>query len=125
MSETETTITADKKIVDAIVHGMQEKKATEVVVLDLTNIQNAIASYFVICSGNSDTQIEAIMDSVEEEVKKACKDTPWKREGLGNKEWVLLDYVTVVAHIFLKNKRPYYGLEELWGDATVNLIQDH
>ncbi len=124
MNNIETKITEDKKVVNAIVHGMQEKKAVDIVVLDLTHLSNSIASYFVICSGNSDTQVEAIMDSIEHEVKKTCSETPWKREGLNNKEWILLDYVSVVTHIFLKDKRRFYGLEELWGDAVMDLIED-
>ena len=78
--------------------------------------------FFVICSGSSDTQLEAIAESVEEEVGKGAKEDPWRKEGMTNKEWVLLDYVSVVAHIFIKNKRDFYSLEELWGDAKITSI---
>ena len=104
---------------ELVVKGMVEKKAEEVVVLNLTEVKNAVADYFVICSGNSDTQIDAISDSIEEEVHKAVKHNPWKREGRTQKEWVLLDYVDVVVHVFKKDKRTFYGLEELWGDAKI------
>jgi ribosome-associated protein len=102
-----------------VVEGMNEKKATDVVVLDLREIKHSVADYFIICSGNSDTQIAAISDSVEEVVYKNSKVNPWRKEGKENKEWVLLDYVDVIAHIFNKEKRDFFGLEELWGDAKI------
>lgn len=105
-----------------VVQGMLEKKASDVVVLDLRNIRHAVADYFIICSGSSDTQIDAIVDSIEDEVFKLSKEWPWKIEGKQNKEWVLIDYVNVVAHVFSKDKRAFYGLEELWGDAKVSTI---
>ena len=104
---------------DFVVQGMQEKKALDIVVLDLRKVKNSVADFFIICSGNSDTQIDAIADSIEDEVFKFSKQWPWKREGKQNKEWVLIDYVNVVAHVFNKEKRAFYGLEELWGDAEI------
>ena len=108
---------------DLVVQGMAEKKAHDIVVLDLRNVKNAVADYFIICSGNSDTQIDAICDSVEEFVFKASKQSPWKKEGKQNKEWILLDYIDVVAHIFKKDKRDFYSLEELWGDAVITPVE--
>lgn len=87
--------------------------------MDLTSIKNSIADYFVICSGNSDTQVEALKDSVDELIYKKAGENPWRVEGLENKEWILMDYVNVVVHVFQKKKREFYGLEELWGDAIV------
>lgn len=112
------------KLGDLVVQGMLEKKASDVVVMDLREIKNAIADYFIICSGNSDTQIDAIADSVEEFVHKHGKQNPWKREGKLNKEWVIIDYVDVVAHVFNKDKRIFYGLEDLWGDAKTTKIEE-
>lgn len=108
-----------------MVDGMLEKKASNVVILDLRAIKHAVADFFVICSGNSDTQIDAISDSVEEEIHKRSRQNPWKKEGRENKEWILLDYVDVVAHIFNKEKRAFYGLEELWGDAQIQKIEEN
>ncbi len=108
---------------ELVVKGMAEKKASEIVVMDLRDVQNAVADYFILCSGNSDTQIDAISDSVEEEVHKITQQNPWKREGRQNKEWVLIDYVDVVAHIFRKDKREFYALEELWGDAKISEVE--
>ncbi len=111
-----------EKLSQVIVYGMQEKKAEDVIVLDLRKIKNAIADFFVICSGNSDTQIDAISDSVEKEVHEKTKERIWHREGKENREWILLDYVNVVVHIFKKDRRAFYGLEELWGDAVVTSV---
>ncbi|MEP0986726.1 ribosome silencing factor [Ekhidna sp.] len=108
-----------------VVEGMKEKKAMDVVVMDLREVKYAIADYFVICSGNSDTQIDAISDSIEEQIHKNSKQNPWKREGQQNKEWILLDYVDVVAHVFNKEKRTFYGLEELWGDAKITRVEEN
>ena len=101
---------------------MQEKKAQEIVVMDLRGVTNAFTDFFVICSGNSDTQLDAISKSIEEQVHKAGESPAWKIEGRANGQWVLMDYVNVVVHIFLSDKREYYGLEELWGDAKTTRI---
>lgn len=107
------------KLSELVVQGMSEKKGHDIVVLNLRNVKNAVADYFIICSGNSDTQIDAISDSVEEFVYKSIRQSPWKKEGKQNKEWILLDYIDVVAHIFKKDRRDFYSLEELWGDAEI------
>ena len=120
----ETEALSSTKLSELVAQGMLERKASDVVVLDLRDIKHAVADYFVICSGNSDTQIDAISDSVEEEVHKLTRQNPWKREGKQNKEWILIDYVDVVAHIFNKEKRTYYGLEELWADAKVTSVTE-
>ncbi|WKN32046.1 ribosome silencing factor [Porifericola rhodea] len=106
-----------------VMHGMQEKKGEDIVLMDLRKVKNAIADYFVICSGNSDTHIDAISEAVEKEVHKNNKENPWHREGKENKEWVLLDYVNVVAHVFRKDRRDFYALEELWGDAIITEVE--
>jgi ribosome-associated protein len=105
-----------------IVEGMLEKKASDIVVLDMKDIKNSIADFFVICSGNSDTHIDAISDSIEEIVYKNTSQDPWHKEGTENKEWILLDYVDVVAHVFKKERREFYALEDLWGDASIKPI---
>jgi ribosome-associated protein len=105
-----------------IVKGMEERKASNITVMDLRKVRNAFTDFFVICSGNSDTQIEAISESIEAEVLKIEKERPFRVEGKNNREWILMDYVNVVAHVFLKEKRSFYGLEELWGDAKITEI---
>ncbi len=100
-----------------IVEGMQENKAKDIVVLDLRNIHSAVTDFFVICSGESSTQVDGINNTVVRHTRKELKEKPWHQEGKGNSEWVLLDYVNVVAHIFYKDARSFYDLEDLWADA--------
>ncbi len=107
-----------------IVKGMQEKKATNIVVMDLRKVKNAVADFFVIGTGNSDKQLDAIADSISEEVYKGIKEIAWHTEGKNNKEWMLLDYSSVVAHVFRKDLRAFYALERLWGDADITEIKD-
>lgn len=107
-----------------IVKGMQEKKASDIVVLDLRKAKNAVADFFVICSGNSARQLDAIADAIDEMVSKTLKENPWHIEGKNNKEWMLLDYTTVVAHIFQNERRYFYTLEKLWGDAKITQIEN-
>ena len=106
-----------------IVKGMQEKKASDIVVMDLRKIKNAVADFFIICSGNSDKQLDAISDSIDAEVYKKLQENPWHTEGKNNKEWMLLDYIDVVAHVFRKDRREFYALERLWGDADITEIE--
>jgi ribosome-associated protein len=113
-----------EKLCKAVVKGMQEKKAVDIVVIDMRKLRSAVADFFVVCSGNSDKQLEAISDSIDDEVKKAMKENPWRTEGKNNKEWMLLDYITVVAHVFKKDRREFYALEKLWGDAEITEIKD-
>ena len=107
---------------EIVVAGMQEKKAVDIALLDLRKISKAVADFFVICSGNSDTHIASIADSVEEFMYKQANESPWQKEGRENKEWILIDYVSIVVHIFQKEKRNYYELEDLWGDAEITHI---
>lgn len=99
------------------VQGMQEKKGNDIVRLDLRELNGSVSDYFVICNANSSTQVKAIADSVEEEIYKNTQAHPWKKEGQDNAEWIILDYFDVVIHIFKTDKRDFYGIEELWGDA--------
>lgn len=109
---------------DSIVDGMKDNKAKNIVVLDLRKIENAVTDFFVICSGDSSTQVEGISGSVNRFVRKELQERPWHEEGKGNSQWILLDYVNVVAHIFFHEQRDYYELEELWADAERKDIPD-
>ena len=102
-----------------IAEGMLKRKAREVVTLDLSKLNNAVCNYFVICHGTSRTQLEAIADAVQEEVLKHEGGKPWHKEGFENAEWILLDYVDVVVHIFRQESRDFYQLEKLWADAKI------
>ncbi|BDC98075.1 ribosome silencing factor [Persicobacter psychrovividus] len=107
-----------------VVMGMLDKKASNVVVMDLRKVGNAVADFFVVATGNSDTQVESIARGVDEEVFKQCKTNPWHREGMDNREWVLIDYVDVVVHVFKQDKREFYNLENMWGDAKITRIEE-
>ncbi len=108
-----------KKIVQQAVAAMQEKKAKNIVSLDLTHLDDAVTDYFVICHASSKIQVNAIYDFVVEQVIKNCGERPYHREGYENAEWVLIDYVDVVVHIFLEDTRKFYHLEGLWADAVL------
>jgi len=108
-----------EKLVEEIINGLLEKKGKRIVTLDLRKIENAVTDFYVICSGDSNTHVNALAGSVEEEVRKALNDKPWHVEGTTNAEWVLLDYVNVVVHIFQRSAREHYNIEGLWADAIV------
>ena len=107
---------------DLIIDGMQEKKAKEIVSIDLRSLKNSVADFFVVCHADSKTHTDAIARSVEEYVSKKIGEDPFHKEGMGTSEWVLLDYLNVVVHIFKKEKRDYYGIERLWADAEIKQI---
>jgi ribosome-associated protein len=111
-----------EKLVDAVIEGILEKKGHSAVVMDLSPTGSTVADYFVVCHGDSPTQVDAIARSVEEEVFKQTGENPAYREGYTNSEWILLDYISVVVHIFLKEQREFYGIERFWADATVRQV---
>lgn len=115
---------SSKDLSELVAKGMAEKKGLDIAILDLRKVKNSITDFFVICSGNSDTQVDALANSVEEEVYKHSQIDPWQKEGKANGEWILIDYVDVVAHVFIKDRRHHYDLEELWGDAEVTYLED-
>jgi ribosome-associated protein len=115
---------SSEQLCDLVINGMQEKKGFDIVRMDLRKIHNSITDFFVICSGSSDTQIDAIASSVDDEVFKSSNQDPWHKEGIQNKEWILLDYVDVVVHVFRKDRREFYDIESLWGDAEIAYYGD-
>ncbi|MBP6978080.1 MAG: ribosome silencing factor [Bacteroidales bacterium] len=106
-----------EELSERIVEGIQQRKGKNIVRLDFFGLHNAFCRFFIICHGNSRTQVEAIADSVDEQVKKSLGMDPWHSEGYENAEWILLDYVDVVVHVFQEKTRKFYRLEELWADA--------
>lgn len=115
---------SSEDLVKSIVDGMLERKAKEIVTIDLRNIQTAVTDYYVICHGTSNTQVESIAESVGIEVDKNLNDRPVHVEGTDVAEWILLDYVNVVVHIFQEKSRRFYNLEDLWADAELNTIDE-
>jgi ribosome-associated protein len=110
-------------ISELAIYGIQEKKGNDIVRLDLRNIFSSVTDYFVVCHADSSTQVKAIANSVEDEIFKATQQEPWRKEGLEYGEWILLDYVDVVVHIFRTDKREFYGVEDLWGDAEIKFYK--
>ena len=106
------------QLITEIVRGIEEIKGQDIEILDLREIENTVCDYFVICNGTSNTQVNAIVNSVQKLVSKALQEKPWHVEGSNNAEWVLLDYVHVVVHVFQKQIRDFYNIEGLWGNAT-------
>ncbi len=106
-----------------IIKGIEEVKGDNIKILDLRAIDNTVCDYFVICDGNSNTQVNAIVGSIQKIVSKELKDKPWHVEGAENGEWVLMDYVNIVVHVFQKHIREYYRIENLWGDAKITTIE--
>jgi ribosome-associated protein len=113
-----------EEIRDKAIEGIQRKKGHDIVVLDLDQIEIAVCRYFVICHGESNTQVTALAESVEEVVKKDLQEHVWHREGYRNAQWILLDYGDVVIHIFEKPYREFYDLEGLWADAEREDVSD-
>lgn len=105
------------------VYGIQEKKGNDIVRLDLRELNSSVSDYFIICNADSATQVKAIADSVEEEIYKKTQTNPWRKEGLEHADWIILDYFDVVVHIFKTEKREFYGIEDLWGDAQSTSYQ--
>ena len=109
-------------LISVIIQGIEEVKGENIQLLDLRDIENTVCDYFIICSGNSNTQVKAISGSIQKTVSKQVKDKPWHIEGENNAEWILMDYVNVVVHVFQKHVRDFYDIESLWGDAKITEI---
>ena len=104
-------------LISTIVDSIEEVKGKEINILDLRKLETRVCDYFVICEGASNTQVSAIVNSINKKVSKTLKDKAWGIEGMENAEWVLMDYIDVVVHVFQRQKREFYDIEGLWGDA--------
>ena len=118
-----------KKIVDLdqliaeVIKGIEDVKGENISIIDLREIDNTVCDYFILCDGTSNTQVSAISASIQKNVSKSLKDKPWHVEGESNAEWILIDYVNIVVHVFQKQVRQFYNLEELWGDGKITNIE--
>lgn len=113
-----------KNLLQRITEGIQEKKGKNIVIADLTPIEDTICKYFIICQGNSPNQVAAIVDSIKEYVKQKTQEKPSCIDGLNNAQWVAMDYADVVVHVFLPEIREFYNLEHLWADAQLTKLPD-
>ena len=113
-----------EQLIDAIVEGIQRKKGQEIIKIDLTKINHTECKYFIICHGTSVTHVDAIAHSVEETVEELSNQSAWHKDGYRNSIWILLDYADIMVHIFQKESRQFYDLENLWADAHIELIKE-
>ncbi|MBY0543594.1 MAG: ribosome silencing factor [Sphingobacteriaceae bacterium] len=111
------TVNLSTYLSEIAVYGIQEKKGNDIVRLDLRELNSSVSDYFIVCNADSSTQVKAIADSVEDEIYKQTKTNVWHKEGQENAEWIVLDYFDIVVHIFKTDKREFFGIEDLWGDA--------
>ncbi len=111
------------QLIPLIIEGIENIKGEDIQILDLREIENNVAEYFILCTGNSNTQVDAIVNSVQKLVSKNTKDKPWHIEGDTNSQWVLMDYVNIVVHVFQRQAREFYDLEGLWGDAKITQVE--
>ena len=116
---TAVKLTRNSKLFKTIINAIQEKKGENIISLDLRKIDEAVSDFFIICQGNSTTQIKAIADFIEFEVKEKCDEPAYKQEGRHAQQWILIDYVNVVVHVMLPDTRKFYQLEEMWSDGSV------
>lgn len=114
--------TNSDQLISTIIEGIENLKGEDIQLLDLRAIDNTVCDYFVVCSGNSNTHVKAISGSIQKIVGKQGQEKAWHVEGESSAEWVLLDYVNVVVHVFQKQIREYYDIESLWGDAAITKI---
>ena len=117
-------LTTNSRLYKTIIKAIQDKKGENIISLDLRKIPEAVADFFVICEASSTTQIKAISDYVEEQVKKECGENPYKQEGSQGLHWVLIDYVNIVVHVMQPDTRKFYKLEDMWSDAVVKMHED-
>ena len=106
-----------KLLIDTIIDAITDVKGEEITLLDLREIENSFCEYFIICNGNSNTQVNAIAGTVERKVRNQLKERPWHVEGADNAQWILMDYSNIIVHVFQREFREYYDIEGLWGDA--------
>ena len=111
-------------ILDVAIKGLQEVKGENIICIDLREVDNAVCDYFVVATGTSNTHVNALAASVKDELKEAMNERPWHSEGFGNAEWIILDYVNTVIHIFQNEAREFYNLEGLWADAKIIKIEE-
>jgi ribosome-associated protein len=119
-----TTVAQTTSLLDAIVQGMQDKKAKNITVINLSGLEHRVADYFVISDADSTTHVTAIADSLEESAMKKTGEKPYRSEGYQNAEWILVDYVNIVCHVFMRETREFYNIEGLWADGEITNIPD-
>lgn len=113
------------EFIDKIVHCIFDKKGQDVLSIDMQKVGGSIADYFIICHADNDKQVDAIAHSIIDNIKSEIRITPWHKEGFQNSEWILIDYANVIVHVFLKDQREFYNLEDLWADGDFKKFEDN
>ena len=113
-----------QSLLQTIVEGIQEKKGKKITVVDLSELEGPVYSYFVICEGNSTTQVSSIADSIKDYVREKIRIKPFATDGYQNAQWIVLDYGEILVHVFLRETRDFYKLESLWSDGKITDIPD-
>ncbi|MBO4804865.1 MAG: ribosome silencing factor [Paludibacteraceae bacterium] len=113
-----------KKVIEKIVEGIQEKKGSKIVVVDMSQLENYVCQYFVICEGKSNTHVAAIADSIKDYVREQIRVKPFAVDGVINSQWIAMDYGEIIVHVFQPEYRQFYNLESLWADAVLTEIPD-
>lgn len=111
------------QLLSLIIQGIEDVKGEDIEILDLREIENTVCDYFVLCTGNSSTQVQALESSIQKTVSRGMQDKPWHIESTANAKWILMDYVSIVVHIFQPEIRRFYDIEGLWGDAKTIKIE--
>lgn len=124
IKKTTKKTTSAESLNDLIISLIQDKKGKDLISLDLRKIPEAMSDYFIICHGDSTVQTRAITDYLEEEVRKQTNEKPYHLEGRNNGEWCLIDFGSVIVHVFEKEKREFYQLEDLWSDGVLQRFED-
>jgi ribosome-associated protein len=124
MGRKKTVLIEDESLVSAIIEAIREKKGKNIVKLDLRELKNTICDYFIICEGDSTTQVNALADNVEKQTYIQLSNSPHHIEGRENAQWILLDYFSVIVHVFQKDNRDFYKLEDLWSDGKIEIFEE-
>ncbi|MEC7286939.1 MAG: ribosome silencing factor [Bacteroidota bacterium] len=119
-----TKLLSTDTLITNIIEGIDNLKGEKINIIDLRKIDNSVCKYFIICSGNSNTHVKSISNSIQKHVWKETNENPWHVEGEERCDWILIDYVDIAVHIFKKETRIFYDLESLWGDAKQILIEE-
>lgn len=119
-----TVIDKNENLFETIIEAIKNKKGKEIVSINLQKIENSVCEYFIICTGDSTTQVSAIVEEIRDKTKELSDIAVDHIEGLKNSRWVLLDYINIVVHVFLPDQRIFYHLEELWADGVVTKHDD-
>ena len=114
----------NEQIVDKIVEGIQERKGKNIIVVNLTKLQESPCSYFVICEGDSSVHVGSIANSIKDWVRDEIKVKPYATDGFENSEWIAMDYGHIIVHVFQRHIRAFYDIEHLWADANLKRIPD-